>query len=94
MEKQKVLNVLSVRVCVFVVLVSQHAQRKRHIILLSDLFRSAVFSLHCLIKGMIFGTVIESKNACFDFLYNFETFLILRRTERDTMINLQRSTCK
>jgi hypothetical protein len=80
--------------CVFVVLVSQHARRKRHIILLSDLFGSAVFSFHYLKNGMIFGTVIESKNARFDFLYNFKTFLILRRTERDTMINLQRSTCK
>jgi hypothetical protein len=32
----------------------------------------------------------------FDFLYNFfsETFIILRRTQRDTIINVHRSSCK
>jgi len=32
---------------------------------------------------------------CFDFLYNFlsETFFIIRRTERDIIINVHRSSC-
>jgi fucose 4-O-acetylase-like acetyltransferase len=33
-------------------------------------------------------------NACLDFLYNFETFLILRRIQRGIMINVHRSSCK
>ena len=31
---------------------------------------------------------------CFDFLYNFETFLIVRRIQRDIVINVKTSLCK
>jgi len=33
-------------------------------------------------------------NVCFDILYNFETFLILRRTERDMVMNVCWFSCK
>ena len=31
---------------------------------------------------------------CFDFLYDFETFLILRRIRRGIVINVKTSSCK
>jgi hypothetical protein len=31
---------------------------------------------------------------CVDFLYKFETFLILRKIQRDIIINVHRSSCK
>jgi hypothetical protein len=33
-------------------------------------------------------------NVCFDFLYNFEKFLIVRRIKRDIVPNVIRSSCK
>jgi hypothetical protein len=36
---------------------------------------------------------IKNKNVCFDFLYNFERFLILRRIQQD-VINLHRYSWK
>jgi len=38
-----------------------------------------------------------TQNVCFGFLYNFffsETFLILRRIQRDAVINTYRSKCR
>jgi hypothetical protein len=33
-------------------------------------------------------------NVCFDFLYKFETFLILRRIQQDFIINVVASSCE
>ena len=45
---------------------------------------------------IFFEKFIEHKMFCFDFLYNFfsETFLTLRRTERDMVKSVYRSSCK
>ena len=51
---------------------------------------------HYLLNGAIFENKIIELKMCFDFLYNFfsETFLILRRTERDMIKNVYWSSCK
>ena len=53
---------------------------------------------HYLVKGThFFKRRICVYIMCFDFLYNFflsETFLILRRNERDMIKNVYRSSCK
>ena len=70
--------------CVFVALGILHAMLKPHIVI-CGLPCSAIF-FHVISNGTIFEKYIEYK-MCFDFLYKFlsETFLILRRTERDTI---------
>ena len=40
-----------------------------------------------LINGTIFETRVTEHKRRFDFLYNFETFLILRRIQRDIVTN-------
>jgi hypothetical protein len=42
------------------------------------------------------GKKVTGLKMCFDFLYNFfsETFLIVRRLHRDTVINVRRSSYK
>ena len=63
----------------------QHALRMRHIILSSVgyLVVPYFFSTLSHKRFGFWGNVIEHKNMCFDFLYNFETFLALRRIQRD-----------
>ena len=48
---------------------------------------------HYLINGMIFEGKLPNK-MCFEFLYNFERFLALRRIERDRVKNIYWSSCK
>jgi len=48
---------------------------------------------HCLINAKILEKKIDHK-LCIDFPYNFETFLILRRTERDIIKSIYRSSYK
>jgi hypothetical protein len=67
--------------CVSVALGIQHAMRMPHVVI-------CVIFPHYLLNGTIFRNKIYwSQNVCFDFLYIFETFLNLRRTERDVAIN-------
>jgi len=81
---------------VFVALVIQHAKRMRPVKLSSVSCPALQYSSHYLLNDIyIFFYVIEHKNACFDFLFTlFETFLNIRRTERDIVINVHKSSCK
>ena len=38
--------------------------------------------------------IFRHPHVCFDFLYNFETFLILRRIRRDIAINVKTFSCR
>ena len=79
--------------CVFLVLAVQHAIRMRHIVI-CGLPYSAIF-FH-IINGTIFEKVIESKVyvCCFSLQRLYETFLILRRIERNMIQNVYWSSCK
>ena len=63
-------------------------------IFISDLSGCTIFSLRQLINGTIFGKSLLY--LFFDVLHKFcsETFLILRKFERDIIIKLRRSSCK
>ena len=81
----------SVCVCVFVcvcaALVSQHAERVGRIML----------SFYYLINGMTFGKKFKEHKVCvFSFSLQIlsQTFLILRKRERDIIINVHESSCK
>ena len=54
------------------------------------------FSSHYLTKGMIFRKYLQNTKCAFCFSLKFlsETFLILRRIQRDTIININRSSFK
>ena len=95
-------------VCVCVTLGTQHAMRMLHSVI-CDLPRSTIFFPHYLINGTIFGKKFIETKACCCMLYTVccaavccilyalqllsETFLILRRTERDIIKNVYRSAC-
>ena len=83
---------------VSVALVIQHAKRMHH---------STLYSVACLAGTIFFldylinATILEEKgwwtrNMCFGFLCNFpsETFVILRRIQRDFIINVHRFSFK
>jgi hypothetical protein len=84
--------------CVFVALSVQQAMRMRYTVMWP--------APPCnIFSHLINGTIFERKKTvsghkmCFDFLYNVcvcvcETFLILRRNERDMIKNIYRSSCK
>jgi len=72
-------------VCVFCVCVAlgiQHAVRMRRMVWPPWLFN--IFP-HYPINGTILGLTLLKIIFCFHILYNFETFLILRRIERDIL---------
>jgi hypothetical protein len=81
--------------CVFVALVMQHAKFIRRILVhLWPLWIYNIFP-HYLINGKIFGKKLNIK-----FVFGFslqllsKIFLILRRIQLDTVINVRRSSCK
>ena len=69
--------------------------RMRNIVICA-LPRSTVFSPHYLINGAIFGKTLLNTKCVFWFSVQLlsETFLILRRTERDMIKNVYRSAGK
>jgi hypothetical protein len=82
--------------CVSGGLVIQHAKRMRRI-LLSSVASPAVpyFFPHYLINATIFGKTILNINVFrFSLQLLYETFLILRRIQRDVMVNIFGSAYK
>jgi len=81
--------------CVLVALVIQHAMRMRHIFI-CGLCGSTIFFPYYHINATIFGKNVLNTKCVFWFYLQLlsETFLILRRTERDMIKNLYRSSCK
>ena len=57
---------------------------------------SSVACSHYLTKGVIFGKKVIEHKMCVLIFYTIfsEKFIILRRTERDINIHLNRSSCK
>jgi hypothetical protein len=80
--------------CVSVASGIQHAMPMRHIVIGGLSSCTMIFS-HYLINGRIFRKkeVIEQK-LCFDFMYNFEKVLIVKKMGRSVVINVHRSSCK
>ena len=77
-----------------VALVIQHANRMRRIILsLMACLAAPKLSTFSHKLYDFRESVVWTKNVCFDFLYNFLwTFFILRRIQRDIVINVHRSS--
>ena len=82
--------------CVSVALVIQHAMRMRHIVHLRPASFYNIFFPHYLINDAIFGEKLLNTKCVFGFSLQIlsETLLILRRNERDVIINVHRSSCK
>jgi hypothetical protein len=79
--------------CMFVALGIQHAMRMRRIIMSSVACPGVLFFPHYLTNG----TICEKKSIQCVFLFSplfFETFLILKKYERDMIINVYWSSCK
>jgi hypothetical protein len=83
-------------VCLFVALVMQHINRMRRIILPSVTVCLCNIFPHYLIKGTIFGKKLLNVKCLFWFSLQilYEMFIILRRNQRDIIINIRRSLCK
>jgi len=85
--------------CVSVALVIQHV-KNMNLIILSSVACPALqyfsFLAYYVINGKIFGNKLLDTKCLFWFPLQFlpETFLILRRIQRDIIINVQRSACK
>jgi hypothetical protein len=80
--------------CVSVALLIQHEKRMRRIIL-SSVACLPLQNFHTFYhKRHDFRKRVIEHEMCFDFLYNIlsETFLILRRIQRDVIINVHRSS--
>jgi hypothetical protein len=81
--------------CVFVALVIQLAKRMRCIVLPSVACAVLSYFLHYLINDTIFGKVLWRAKCVLIFSTTLsETFLILRGIQRNTIINVHRSSCK
>ena len=76
-------------------IMAKHGIRMRHIVI-CGLPRSTIFFSHYLINGTIFEKKSLNTKCVFWFSLQLlsETFLILRRTERDMIKNVYRSSCK
>jgi len=81
--------------CVFTALGNQHAMCMRPTVI-RCLPRSTVFYPHYLINGTTFGKKVLNTKCVFRFSVQLlsETFLIPRRTGRDMIKNVYRSSCK
>jgi hypothetical protein len=80
--------------CVSVALIIQHAMRMRRIILALLACPAVPYFPTYLLNCTIFAKKVTEYKICFDFLYNFETFLIVGRNQRDIIINVHRYPCK
>jgi len=77
------------------VILIQYGMRMRHIVI-CGLPRSTIFFPHYLINGTFFEKTLLNIQCVFRFSLQLlsETFFILRRTERDMIINVYWSSCK
>jgi len=92
-------NVISIKNsgCESVVLVIQHAMCMPHNIMSPVACPALQYFLpHYLKNGTNFGITLLNTKGVFWFSLQLlsETFLILRRTQRDMLINVYRSSCK
>ena len=83
--------------CVFVALGVQPAKRMRHIVLSSVACQAVPVFPYDPTNGTIFGKKDVIQHKCvfrFSVQFSSETFIILRRTEREIVINIHSSPCK